>query len=194
MTLDKLLSQIKSADPRIIEARRWIDEPNPYRVNSDSVDKLVIEFRTTKEVGRGWVDINQLVDALDDEVGEYCIPGAQFKRALPPIDDFDADYLIPILVDDVIPGDTFNVNMSFVARLSTPLYPIMNNIYLETFFFYVPYRLLWDNWEKFCGSQEDPADSIDYTIPVLTGAVSNTGEGTLWDYFGLPWIVTGKRL
>ena len=91
MTLDKLLSQIKSADPRIIEARRWIDEPNPYRVNSDSVDKLVIEFRTTKEVGRGWVDINQLVDALDDEVGEYCIPGAQFKRALPPIDDFDAE-------------------------------------------------------------------------------------------------------
>ena len=114
------------------------------------------------------------------------IPRSSFNRSHGLKTTFDADYLIPILVDDVIPGDTFNVNMSFIARLSTPLYPIMDNLYLETFFFYVPYRLVWENWEKFCGGQDDPGDSIDYTIPVCSGGADKTGEGSLWDYFGLP--------
>jgi hypothetical protein len=116
------------------------------------------------------------------------IPRSSFNRSHGHKTTFDADYLIPILVDDIIPGDTFNVNCSFVARLSTPLYPIMDNLYLETFFFFVPYRLVWNNWEKFCGAQDDPGDSISYTIPVLTGAndANKTGEGSLWDYFGLP--------
>ena len=87
------------------------------------------------------------------------IPRSSFNRSHGHKTTFDADYLIPILVDDIIPGDTFNVNCSFVARLATPLYPIMDNLYLETFFFFVPYRLVWDNWEKFCGAQDDPGDS-----------------------------------
>jgi hypothetical protein len=102
------------------------------------------------------------------------------------VTSFDADYLVPVLVDDIIPGDTFNVNMDFFCRLATPLHPIMDNIYLESFFFFVPYRLVWDNWEKMHGAQEDPNDSISYTVPVCTGGVSATGEGSLWDYFGLP--------
>ena len=114
------------------------------------------------------------------------IPRSSFDRSHGLKTTFDADYLIPILVDDIIPGDTFNVNCSFVARLATPLYPIMDNLYLETFFFFVPYRLVWSNWEKFCGAQVDPGDSIDYTVPVLTGSAADTGEGSLWDYFGLP--------
>ena len=114
------------------------------------------------------------------------IPRSSFNRSHGHKTTFDADYLIPILVDDIIPGDTFNVNCSFVARLATPLYPIMDNLYLETFFFFVPYRLVWDNWEKFCGAQDDPGDSISYTIPLVTGASTRTGEGYLWDYFGLP--------
>ena len=108
------------------------------------------------------------------------IPRSSFNRSHGHKTTFDADYLIPILVDDIIPGDTFNVNCSFVARLATPLYPIMDNLYLETFFFFVPYRLLWDNWEKFCGAQDDPGDSISFTVPVLSGASTQTGESRLW--------------
>ena len=116
------------------------------------------------------------------------IPRSSFNRSHGYKTTFDADYLIPVLVDDVVPGDTFNVNMNFFARLATPLYPIMDNLYLDSFFFFVPYRLLWSNWEKMHGAQDNPSDSIDYTVPVITGsaAAGQTGEGTLWDYFGLP--------
>jgi hypothetical protein len=115
------------------------------------------------------------------------IPRSTFNRSHGLKTTFDADFLIPILVDDIVPGDTFNVNMSFVARISPQALsnPIMDNLFLETFFFFVPYRLVWDNWEKFCGAQDNPADSIDYTIPVVTGAALTT-IGRLWDYFGLP--------
>ena len=116
------------------------------------------------------------------------IPRSSFNRSHGVKTTFDADLLIPVLVDDIIPGDTFNVNMTFIARMAPSAldHPIMDNVYLESFFFYVPYRLLWDNWEKFCGAQDDPGDSISYTIPVCTGSNSGTGEGSLWDYFGLP--------
>ena len=114
------------------------------------------------------------------------IPRSSFNRSHGLKTTFDADYLIPILVDDIIPGDTFNVNVTHFARLATPTFPIMDNMYLETFFFFVPYRLVWDNWEKFCGAQLKPADSIDYTIPVVNGSAATTGEGSMWDYFGLP--------
>ena len=101
------------------------------------------------------------------------IPRSSFNRSHGVKTTFDADYLIPLLVDDVVPGDTFNVNLNFFARLATPLHPIMDNMFLETFFFFVPYRLLWDNWERFCGAQDDPTDTIDYTIPTFsyTGAI-----------------------
>ena len=115
------------------------------------------------------------------------IPRSTFNRSHGYKTTFDADDLIPILVDDIVPGDSFNVNMSFFARLTSPtVLPLMDNLTLTSFFFFVPYRLVWNNWEKFCGAQDNPGDSIDYTIPVATGSNANTGEGTLWDYFGLP--------
>ncbi len=121
------------------------------------------------------------------EVPKAKIQRSSFNRSHGYKTTFDADYLIPVLVDDIIPGDTFNVNMSFFSRLTSPtVLPIMDNMYLETFFFFVPYRLLWTNWERFCGAQADPGASISYTIPVISGTNSVTGEGTLWDYFGLP--------
>ncbi len=113
------------------------------------------------------------------------IQRSSFNRSHGLKTSFDADDLIPILVDDIIPGDTFNLKCNFFARLATPIHPIMDNIYFETFFFFVPYRLLWDNWEKFCGAQDDPDDSIDFTIPKI--ATAETFElGSLGDYFGLP--------
>ena len=115
------------------------------------------------------------------------IPRSSFNRSHGYKTTFDADYLIPVLVDPVLPGDTFNVNMHFVARLASPtLVPLLDNLRLSSFFFFVPNRLVWENWEKFCGAQDDPGDSIDYTIPVVSGSSVHTGEGKLWDYFGLP--------
>mgnify|MGYP000341489219 CR=1 FL=1 len=119
------------------------------------------------------------------EVPRANIPRSSFNRSHGYKSTFDADLLIPVLCDDVVPGDTFNVNMSFFARLATPLYPIMDNMYLESFFFFVPYRLVWDNWEKMHGAQDDPADSIDFTIPKLSGA-SAVGANSLADYLGIP--------
>ena len=69
---------------------------------------------------------------------------------------FDADDLVPVYVDEVLPGDTFNLKMQLFGRLATPINPVMDNMYLDTFFFFVPNRLVWDNWKKFCGEQDSP--------------------------------------
>jgi len=99
----------------------------------------------------------------------------------------DSGKLYPFFLDEALPGDTFNLKAHGVARLATPLFPIMDNIYLDTFFFAVPYRLLWDNWEKFNGAQDKPGDSTDFTIPQVTLHASTApGIGSLADYFGLP--------
>lgn len=119
------------------------------------------------------------------EVPRANIQRSSFNRSHGYKTTFDADYLIPVIIDDIIPGDTFNVNMNFFARLATPLYPIMDNLYLESFFFFVPYRLVWDNWEKMHGAQDNPADSIDFTVPTLSTATA-ISTGDLSDYFGLP--------
>ncbi len=113
------------------------------------------------------------------------IPRSSFNLSHGLKTTFDADYLIPILVADCIPGDTWNLRASFFMRLATPLYPIMDNMYAETHWFFVPYRLLWTNFEKFHGAQDDPGDSIAFTIPDFAGTVT-PGLGSIYDYFGLP--------
>lgn len=105
---------------------------------------------------------------------------------------FDAGYLVPIFVDEVLPGDTFNVNAMGFGRLATPIYPIMDNLYVETFFFFVPNRLIWDNWERFNGAQDNPADSTSYLVPqIQLGSGVSIGDSTLFDYMGLPINVNG---
>lgn len=102
---------------------------------------------------------------------------------------FNAGKLIPVFVDEVLPGDTTRMSVNYFARLATPIKPIMDNIYLDWFFFFVPNRLVWDHWQNFCFEQDDPDDSTDYVIPTTSaGDTSNTSMavGTLWDYFGLP--------
>ena len=105
---------------------------------------------------------------------------------------FDAGYLVPIFVDEVVPGDSFNLKAHGFGRLATPIYPVMDNLYVETFFFFVPNRLVWKNWEKFNGAQEDPGDSTSYLVPQLAlgSGVSITGD-SLYDYMGLPTGVNG---
>jgi hypothetical protein len=96
---------------------------------------------------------------------------------------FDAGYLVPIFYDEALPGDTFTMDANGFGRLATPINPFMDNLYIETFFFSVPYRLIWNNWEKFCGEQDNPGDSTDYLVPQTSGTVTNS---TLYDYFGVP--------
>lgn len=101
---------------------------------------------------------------------------------------FDSGKLIPVFVDEVLPGDTTRMSVNYFARLATPIKPIMDNIYLDWFFFFVPNRLVWEHWQNFCFEQEDPDDSTDYVIPTVTatGNSKNAYIGSLWDYFGLP--------
>ena len=107
---------------------------------------------------------------------------------------FDSGKLIPVFVDEVLPGDTTRMSVNYFARLATPIKPIMDNIYLDWFFFFVPNRLVWEHWQNFCFEQEDPDDSTDYVIPTVT-ATGNSGNayiGSLWDYFGLPVNTPGN--
>lgn len=107
---------------------------------------------------------------------------------------FDAGKLIPVFVDEVLPGDTTRMSVNYFARLATPIKPIMDNIYLDWFFFFVPNRLVWEHWQNFCFEQEDPDDSTDYVIPTVSAStsVNNSLIGSLWDYFGLPINTTNN--
>lgn len=107
---------------------------------------------------------------------------------------FDSGRLIPVFIDEVLPGDTTRMSVNYFARLATPIKPIMDNIYLDWFFFFVPNRLVWEHWQNFCFEQEDPGDSIDYVIPTFTatGNSNNAYIGSLWDYFGLPVNTSGN--
>lgn len=115
------------------------------------------------------------------------IPRSSFDRSHGYKTAFDSGYLVPVFADEALPGDTFNCKMTAFGRLATPLHPLMDNIYLSSFFFAVPIRLIWDNWEKFNGSQANPGDSTDYTVPIMSSTAS-TGyaEASLHDYLGIP--------
>lgn len=97
----------------------------------------------------------------------------------------DAGYLIPFFVDEVLPGDTFKLRVNAFVRMNTLIAPFMDNVFMDTFFFFVPTRLVWDNWQRFCGEQKNPNDSTDFLIPSLSG--KNTFvNGSIFDYMGLP--------
>jgi hypothetical protein len=103
---------------------------------------------------------------------------------------FDAGKLIPFLVFEVIPGDTIKLDNSMLCRLNTPIVPFMDNLYLDTQYFFVPNRLVWTNWEKFMGAKDNPADSTTYTIPVVTGPAAGFLVETIYDYMGIPINMT----
>lgn len=116
------------------------------------------------------------------------IPRSTFDRQHTHKTTFDAGYLVPIFVDEVLPGDSFKLSMTAFARLATPLFPVMDNLTLETHFFFTPSRLLWNNWVKMMGEQDNPADSISFTTPQLVSAAGGFPILTIFDYFGLPTV------
>ena len=115
------------------------------------------------------------------------VPRSRFNRQHAHKTTFDAGYLVPIFVDEMLPGDTFSVNMTGFARTaSSMLYPVMDNMRMTTFFFFVPNRLVWTNWVKMMGEQDNPGDSISYTVPVTTSPAGGYAVNSLQDYLGLP--------
>lgn len=120
------------------------------------------------------------------------IPRSVFNRSNGIKTAFDAGYLVPIYVDEVLPGDTKTLDATLFGRLATPIVPFMDNLFLETFFFFVPYRLIWDNWQKFNGEQENPGDSTDYLIPQVVSPDAGFAVNSLADYFGLPVKVSAN--
>lgn len=116
------------------------------------------------------------------------IPRSSFKAQKALKTTFDAGYLVPIYVDEVLPGDTVSLNMTAFARLTTPLFPFMDNMHLDTFFFFVPNRLLWDNWQRFMGERPNPDDSIDFLVPHTQSPAGGYAACSLQDYMGLPTI------
>ena len=124
------------------------------------------------------------------QVPSVQIPRSVFNRSHGFKTTFDAGYIVPFYVDEALPGDSFNLRATLFARMSTPIYPIMDNLFMDVFYFAVPLRLIWDEFQKFMGETVDafdPEASTDYEVPQIV-APETTGwtVGSLADYFGLP--------
>lgn len=120
------------------------------------------------------------------EIPKAEIPRSVFDRSFTTKTAFNSGYLIPVFFDEVLPGDTFDVNASFFTRLATPVVPIMDNLWLDSFFFFVPYRLVWDHWVNMHGERKNPQDSVDYICPTVTAPDNGFGFGSIYDYLGIP--------
>lgn len=125
------------------------------------------------------------------EVPQAEIPRSSFNRSHGVKTTFDAGYLVPFFVDEALPGDTFNLRTHGFARMSTPLYPIMDNMFMETFYFAVPIRLVWANFVRMMGEQDNPSSSTDYICPTVPAPVGGFAESSLFDYLGIPTKVAG---
>lgn len=117
-----------------------------------------------------------------------------FDRSCSYKTSFNAGELIPFFVDEVLPGDTFDISTSKVVRTQTLLTPLMDNLYLDTFYFFVPARLTWTHWKEFCGENTSGAwaPSVEYTVPAIASPPGGFASGTIADYMGLPVGVTWK--
>ena len=116
-------------------------------------------------------------------------PRSKFDRGHQLLTTINEGELVPIYMDEVLPGDTARVQMNGLIRMSTPIYPIMDNCYMDTYFFFVPARLLWDHFENMFGENDTDywADKTEYSTPKCTiGGTSGLANGSIGDYFGLP--------
>ena len=127
--------------------------------------------------------------AITPDVG---ITRSSFTRSHGHKTTFDCDFLYPIYCDEALPGDTFEMDMTAIARLNTPLFPIMDNMVLESFFFEVPIRIVHDNFRRMMGERyPDPDSSIDYQVPIAAATSTSNDAGDLSDYIGIPTNIDG---
>lgn len=116
------------------------------------------------------------------------IQRSTFDRSASIKTSFNAGDLIPFYVEEVLPGDTFDITTAKVVRSQTMLTPVMDNMYLDTFYFFVPNRLVWSHWKEFCGENSAGAwaPTVQYTIPSISAPSGGFAQGTIADYLGLP--------
>ena len=119
------------------------------------------------------------------------IPRSMLDRSHGYKTTMDAGYLVPFYVDEALPGDTFNLRTAVFMRLATPLHPFMDNMFVDFFFFFVPNRLIWTNFVKMMGEQDNPGDSTSYIVPVMAAPAGGFANGSLQDYMGIPTLKTG---
>ena len=120
-------------------------------------------------------------------------PRSKFDRGHQLLTTINEGELVPIYMDEVLPGDTARVQLNGLIRMSTPIYPIMDNCYMDTYFFFVPARLLWEHFENMFGENDTDywAEDTEYSTPKCTiGGTSGLANGSIGDYFGLPTQVT----
>lgn len=120
------------------------------------------------------------------QVAEVNIKRSVFDLSCSNKTAINSGKIYPVYFRDVVPGDTFNLKTSSLVRLNTPITPFMDNIYVDTHFFFVPFRLVWENWTKFMGERDNPNDSIDYVMPQVDRPSGGYGVETIYDYMGLP--------
>ncbi|QCS36496.1 major capsid protein [Capybara microvirus Cap3_SP_433] len=112
---------------------------------------------------------------------------SKFKRPYSHKTTINAADIVPIYIDEVLPGDTVSMDMGAIVRMTTPLYPVMDNAYIDYMFFFVPNRLTWEHWQAFWGENEDPwTQDIEYEVPQLNAPTGGWEKGTIADYFGIP--------
>ena len=116
------------------------------------------------------------------------ISRSRFDRSSSLKTSFNAGDIVPFFLEEVLPGDTFNVHTSRVVRMQTLLTPMMDNVYLDTYYFFVPNRLVWNHWKEFCGENTESAwiPETEYSIPQITAPAGGWEVGTIADYFGVP--------
>lgn len=116
------------------------------------------------------------------------VPRSVFRMRHSHKTTFDSGYLVPIYCEELVPGDEYRGKMHAIARLATPITPFMDDLTFESFFFFCPMRLVWDNWVKMMGEQRNPGDSISYSVPQCTCPAGGYAVNTIFDYFGLPTV------
>lgn len=121
---------------------------------------------------------------------------ARFKRDFSNITTINEGDLVPLYVDEVLPGDTISCDMNGLIRMSTPLYPVMDNCYLDTYAFFVPCRLLWEHWENLMGQNDDSywAEKTEYSVPQTSAPSGGWNVGTIADYMGIPTAIANIKV
>jgi len=114
------------------------------------------------------------------------VPRSKFDRSCGYKTTMDEAYLVPVFLDEALPGDTVDMQATTFTRMATPLHPVMDTLKLDMFFFAVPLRLVWDNFKHFMGEKTNPDDTTEYVVPTVSAGAMGMPVGSLWDYYGLP--------
>lgn len=132
--------------------------------------------------------MNRNAEQHYNQVPHANVPRARFKRDYSLLTTMNEGDLVPIYCDEVLPADTAKIDLNALMRMSTPLYPVMDNCYCDFYFFFVPSRLLWEHFENLMGQNDSTfwAEKIEYTTPKTTAPTGGWNVGTLADYFGIP--------